>query len=137
MAGRPERKRSALGAAHPIEARENILGPEATPMGAPGSSAASVPEPILHAVAVQEPAPASEATSTPIRKAGFYADLDTIARIRAAWYYTPPASGEREESLSDFLLAAALDRMEERQRKYNGGEEFPAVPAGKIARGRR
>ncbi|WP_334173201.1 ParB family protein [Sinomonas sp.] len=98
---------------------------------------ASAPEPTLHAVKTQEPAPAAEPTSTPIRKAGFYADLDTIARIRAAWYYTPPASGEREESLSDFLLAAALDRMEERQRKYNGGEEFPPVPAGKIARGRR
>lgn len=137
MAGRPERKRSALGAAHPIEARENILGPQSTPIEGLGVPPASAPEPILHAVPIQQPVPEPEATSTPIRKAGFYADLDTIARIRAAWYYTPPASGEREESLSDFLLAAALDRMEERQRKYNGGEEFPAVPAGKIARGRR
>ena len=137
MAGRPQRKRSALGAAHPIDARENVLGPAPTPTEAPSAPPTSVPEPTLRAVPAQEAAPAPEATGTPIRKAGFYADLDTIARIRAAWYYTPPASGEREESLSDFLLAAALDRMEERQRKYNGGEEFPAVPAGKIARGRR
>lgn len=134
MAGRPERRRSALGAAHPIEARENApLAAATTEADAP---AVRAPEPALHAFPAEQPAPAPQA-KTVARKAGFYADMDTIARIRAAWYYTPPASGEREESLSDFLLAAALDRMEQRELKYNGGEQFPAVPAGKIARGRR
>jgi hypothetical protein len=134
MAGRPERRRSALGAAHPIEARENA--PLALSAESVDTPTVPSPEPALRALPAEQRASAPQA-KTVARKAGFYADTDTIARIRAAWYYTPPASGEREESLSDFLLAAALDRMEQRELKYNDGEQFPAVPAGKIARGRR
>ena len=70
-------------------------------------------------------------------KVGVWADEDVIERIRAAWFHTPTTSPERERSFSDFLLQAALTRTKSREKKFNGGEEFPKVPAGKIGSGRK
>lgn len=70
-------------------------------------------------------------------KVGVWADEDVIERIRAAWFHTPTTSPERERSFSDFLLQAALTRTKSREKKYNGGQEFPRVAAGKIGSGRK
>jgi hypothetical protein len=70
-------------------------------------------------------------------KAAVWADEAIIERIRAAWFHTPTTSAERERSFSDFLLQAALVRTKSREKKYNEGEEFPRVPAGKIGPGRK
>jgi hypothetical protein len=70
-------------------------------------------------------------------RGAFYADEDELERIRAAWFHTPTTAAEREASFSDFLREAALERMQRREKTYNGGNPFPRVPSGKIARGRR
>lgn len=70
-------------------------------------------------------------------KAAIFAEEDIIERIRAAWFHTPTTSPDRELSFSEFLLQAALTRAKARERKFNGGEEFPKVPAGKIGPGRK
>lgn len=71
------------------------------------------------------------------RKAAIWADEDVIERIRAAWFHTPTLAPEREMSFTDFLLEAALVRAKAREKKFNEGQEFPRVAAGRIGPGRK
>ncbi|MGZ4659649.1 MAG: hypothetical protein ACXVYB_00050 [Arthrobacter sp.] len=71
------------------------------------------------------------------KKAAVWAEEEVIERIRAAWFHTPTTSADREVSFSEFLLQAALVRAKAREKKFNGGSEFPRVPAGKIGVGRK
>ena len=134
MAQRPERKKSTLGAAHPIEhqnsqppAAESMVNEESHVFQAGAASKEQVERLI----------PSARATSKPKPKGSFYSDEEELERIRASWYHTPTTSGEREASFSDFLREAALDRMMRREKTYNDGKPFPPVPSGRIARGRR
>ncbi|GGI00929.1 hypothetical protein GCM10007170_39210 [Arthrobacter liuii] len=142
MAPRPERRKSTLGAAHPIEHQNNQVPVEekheaAGPLAGPKDQAHSASQ-------AQEERAASAATPRSVNKSGkaqpkgaFYADEDVLERIRAAWFHTPTTAAEREASFSDFLREAALERMQRREKTYNGGDPFPFVPSGRIARGRR
>lgn len=130
MAQRPERKKSSLGAAHPIE-HQNTAAPAVVERPVDRPAAPLAPS------EVQAPPVARAAAKPAMVKGSFYTDKTTLEQIRAAWYHTPTTSGEREASLSDFLLEAALERMSQREKKYNAGKPFPAVASGKIARGRR
>jgi hypothetical protein len=136
MAQRPERRKSALGAAHPIE-HQNSQPPAPEAMVIEESH-------VLQTSAVgweqvERSTRSSPATSKPkVQPKGcFYADEDVLERIRAAWFHTPTTAAEREASFSDFLREAALDRMLKRENTYNNGNPFPVVASGKIARGRR
>ncbi|WP_324645362.1 hypothetical protein [Pseudarthrobacter sp. LT1] len=140
MAQRPERRKSTLGAAHPIEHQNNQApvmknqedpGPQLITDQAPSPSRAQDP-----AAPAAAPKVANKAGKTQ-PKGAFYADEDELERIRAAWFHTPTTAAEREASFSDFLREAALVRMQGREKTYNGGNPFPRVPSGKIARGRR
>ena len=71
------------------------------------------------------------------RKAAIWADEEVIERIRAAWFHTPTLAPEREMSFTDFLLEAALVRAKAREKKFNNGQEFPRVAAGRIGPGRK
>ena len=142
MAQRPERRKSTLGAAHPIE-HQNNQAPVADKQEAAeplASAADQTPSPLRP----QEEPAAPAATQRGANKAGktqpkgaFYADEDELERIRAAWFHTPTTAAEREASFSDFLREAALERMQRREKTYNEGNPFPTVSSGKIARGRR
>ncbi|MFJ6303075.1 hypothetical protein [Pseudarthrobacter oxydans] len=142
MAQRPERRKSTLGAAHPIE-HQNNQAPAVAEQGvveSPAGNTAQAPspsqvreEPVAATGAVRVPSKAGKAQP----KGAFYADEDVLERIRAAWFHTPTTAPEREASFSDFLREAALERMQRREKTYNGGKPFPFVPSGKIARGRR
>lgn len=136
MAQRPERRKSALGAAHPIEHQNSQpTAPEATTIDESHILKSSA--------AGREQIERSEGSSRPLGKpkvqpkGSFYADEEVLERIRAAWFHTPTTAAEREASFSDFLREAALDRMLKREKTYNDGKPFPVVPSGKIARGRR
>lgn len=142
MAQRPERRKSTLGAAHPIE-HQNNLAPVGEKQEAPEPLASTTDPVPLPSQPQEEPAPPA-AVPRAANKAGkaqpkgaFYADEDVLERIRAAWFHTPTTAAEREASFSDFLREAALERMQRREKTYNGGNPFPFVPSGKIARGRR
>ena len=141
MAQRPERRKSTLGAAHPIE-HQNNQSPavEKQTASEPLSSVVDqVPSP-SRAQEEPVPAPTSRGANKPGKvqpKGAFYADEDELERIRAAWFHTPTTAAEREASFSDFLREAALERMQRREKTYNEGNPFPRVPSGKIARGRR
>lgn len=143
MAQRPERRKSTLGAAHPIEHQNNqapvAAGPQAVAPSADDTSQS--PSPLQVSDKSSATAAAGERGSNAAGKAqpkgAFYADADVLERIRAAWFHTPTTAAEREASFSDFLREAALARMQSREKTYNGGNPFPAVPSGKIARGRR
>jgi Centromere-binding protein ParB C-terminal len=140
MAQRPERRKSTLGAAHPIEhqnnqapaaAKQEVMSSTSTD---PSPSPAQVQEePVAEAGAVR----VANRAGKPQPKGAFYADEDVLERIRAAWFHTPTTAAEREASFSDFLREAALERMYRREKTYNEGNPFPFVPSGKIARGRR
>lgn len=142
MAQRPERRKSTLGAAHPIEHQNNqapaaagslaVEPPADDKTQSPSPSQISEKSP---ATAVGERGPNAAGKAQP--KGAFYADAEVLERIRAAWFHTPTTAAEREASFSDFLREAALDRMQRREKTYNDGKPFPAVPSGKIARGRR
>ncbi|MFF2300713.1 hypothetical protein [Arthrobacter sp. NPDC058127] len=134
MAQRPERKKSTLGAAHPIE-HQNSQPPavestviEESHVLQTGRAGNEQAERLIRS---------GQAGSKPKPKGSFYSDEAELERIRASWYHTPTTSGEREASFSDFLREAALDRMMRREKTYNDGKPFPNVPSGKIARGRR
>lgn len=142
MAQRPARRKSTLGAAHPIEHQNNqtSVATKQEDVDLPAETTDLTPPP---SPAKEEPA-APVATSKGANRAGkaqpkgaFYADEDVLERIRAAWFHTPTTAAEREASFSDFLREAALERMQRREKTYNDGNPFPFVPSGKIARGRR
>jgi hypothetical protein len=80
------------------------------------------------------PAPAAPKQKS---KAAIFAEDEVIERIRAAWFHTPTTSSDREVSFSEFLLQAALARAKSREKKFNGGSEFPRVAAGRIGSGRK
>ncbi len=138
MAQRPERRKSTLGAAHPIDHQNNQA-----PVSAKQETAeppASTTEQAVSPSRAQDEAAAPRAASKAGKaqpKGAFYADEDVLERIRAAWFHTPTTAPEREASFSDFLREAALERMQRREKTYNEGNPFPFVPSGKIARGRR
>ncbi|MFJ5958267.1 hypothetical protein ACIQC5_20195 [Paenarthrobacter sp. NPDC092416] len=136
MAQRPERRKSALGAAHPIE-HQNSQPTEPGERGAVDSRV--VVQPIVTKEEQAERQVRDGRTAKPKvqPKGSFYADEDVLERIRAAWFHTPTTAAEREASFSDFLREAALDRMLRRENTYNDGKPFPVVASGKIARGRR
>lgn len=142
MAPRPERRKSTLGAAHPIEHQNNQVPivekqEPAEPLPSPADQAHSPSRATEEAAA---PSSKPRGTTKPGKaqpKGAFYADEDVLERIRAAWFHTPTTAAEREASFSDFLREAALERMQRREKTYNGGNPFPFVPSGKIARGRR
>ncbi|MFB8372023.1 hypothetical protein ACFC25_21950 [Pseudarthrobacter sp. NPDC055928] len=143
MAQRPERRKSTLGAAHPIEHQNNQAPVEKQPEATELQAVATNQIPPAALQPREEPAPPA-ATPRAANRAGkaqpkgaFYADEDVLERIRAAWFHTPTTAAEREASFSDFLREAALERMQRREKTYNAGNPFPFVPSGKIARGRR
>lgn len=135
MAQRPERRKSALGAAHPIEHQNS----QPTSPGESGMVETRVVQPVATKEEQGEGLARSGRTGKPKvqPKGSFYADEDLLERIRAAWFHTPTTAAEREASFSDFLREAALDRMLRRENTYNDGKPFPVVASGKIARGRR
>jgi hypothetical protein len=142
MAQRPERRKSTLGKAHPIEHQNNqaaaVMTQEDPERQAGATDQAPAPsrpqeEPAAPAAAPRGANRAGKAQP----KGAFYADEDVLERIRAAWFHTPTTAAEREASFSDFLREAALERMQRREKTYNEGNPFPFVPSGKIARGRR
>jgi len=142
MAQRPERRKSTLGAAHPIE-HQNNLAPVGEEQKASEPLASTMDPPPLPSQPQEEPAARAAAPRAANKggkaqpKGAFYADEDVLERIRAAWFHTPTTAAEREASFSDFLREAALERMQRREKTYNEGNPFPFVPSGKIARGRR
>lgn len=115
----------------------NAARPEHKPLSSPFAEVAHLApvEPVRKTVKkVPAAAPAAPKEK---KKAAIFAEEDVIERIRAAWFHTPTTSADREVSFSEFLLQAALARAKSREKKYNGGAEFPAVQAGKIGPGRK
>ncbi|WP_422759334.1 hypothetical protein [Paenarthrobacter sp. C1] len=136
MTQRPERRKSALGAAHPIEHQNSQpAAPEAMVIEESHALRGSDAGRELVDRSTRSARTASKPKVQP--KGSFYADEDVLERIRAAWFHTPTTAAEREASFSDFLREAALDRMLKRENTYNNGNPFPVVASGKIARGRR
>jgi len=142
MAQRPAPKRSSFGASHPIEHREDQpltdqLANDAQDFSQPAEPATLAAVPDVADVPSERRKPGPAPSGKVKKKAAVWADEEVIERIRGAWFHTPTTSGEREMSFSDFLLEAALARTAEREQKYNQGEEFPPVPAGRIGVGRK
>ena len=139
MAQRPAPKKSNFGASHPLEHVQATTAAQPVqidPTSAPSSPTSLPRGPIVGVVESRKkpgPAPQGRVKS----KAALFTDEEVIERIRAAWFHTPTMSGERESSFSDFLLEAALVRAQDREKRYNNGEKFPPVRAGKIGAGRK
>lgn len=138
MAQRPAPKKSNFGASHPIEHVEAQVATQPVKQAQPVQK---TPEPTAPSQTIAAPEPKKKPGPAPQgrskAKAALFTDEEVIDRLRAAWFHTPTLSGEREASFSDFLLEAALVRTLEREEKYNKGEEFPPVKAGKIGAGRK
>lgn len=67
-------------------------------------------------------------------KVGFYQDPEDTARARAAYNWTRAQEGHR--SLSDFLAAAVMAEVKRLERKYNGGDPWPAMDPGELPTGK-
>jgi hypothetical protein len=86
------------------------------------------------------PAPATEGERPAPRTAKSTAHInpyftpDQAAQVRAALQAAGP--GEGYASLSDLVVAATMEEVKRLQRKYNEGQSWPGIPAGKIRRGR-
>ncbi|MDE8586180.1 ParB family protein [Arthrobacter sp. NQ4] len=57
-----------------------------------------------------------------------------LVQVRAALQAAGP--GEGYASLSDLVVAATMAEVKRLQRKYNEGQTWPGIPAGKLRRGR-
>lgn len=102
--------------------------------GSPVNPAAPAPAPTP---AREERTPAQETASSGKKyppKVTFYQPQDDTARMRGAFRHTDREEGDR--SLSDFIHKAVMAEVERLERKYNGGEPFPAVGARELPQGR-
>ncbi|BCW78448.1 MULTISPECIES: ParB family protein [Micrococcaceae] len=63
-----------------------------------------------------------------------YFTADQADQVRAALQAAGP--GEGYASLSDLVVAATMEEVKRLQRKYNEGQTWPGIPAGKLRRGR-
>lgn len=79
----------------------------------------------------ERPAPRTAKSTAHINP---YFTPDQAAQVRAALQVAGP--GEGYASLSDLVVAATMEEVKRLQRKYNEGQTWPGVPAGKIRRGR-
>ncbi|NYI72717.1 hypothetical protein GGQ54_003331 [Naumannella cuiyingiana] len=81
----------------------------------------------------EQPAPAAPAKkSRP--KVSFYQDPDDTARVRAAILHTMTTEGSR--GLSQFIHDAVMEKVEQLEARYNGGEPFPPVGPRELPQGR-
>ncbi len=67
-------------------------------------------------------------------KVSFYQERAETDRIRGAILHTMATEGSR--SLSQFINQAVMAEVERLERKYNGGQPFPAVGARELPQGR-
>lgn len=67
-------------------------------------------------------------------KVSFYQDREDTDRVRGAILHTMATEGAR--SLSQFINQAVMAEVERLERKYNGGQPFPAVGARELPQGR-
>lgn len=67
-------------------------------------------------------------------KVSFYQDPADTARVRGAILHTMTTEGAR--TLSQFIDHAVMAEVERLERKYNGGQPFPPVPAHQLPQGR-
>ena len=67
-------------------------------------------------------------------KVSFYQERADTDRIRGAILHTRATEGSR--SLSQFINQAVMAEVERLERKYNGGQPFPAVGARELPQGR-
>ena len=67
-------------------------------------------------------------------KVSFYQDREDTDRVRGAILHTMATEGTR--SLSQFINQAVMAEVERLERKYNGGQPFPAVGARELPQGR-
>lgn len=67
-------------------------------------------------------------------KVSFYQERADTDRIRGAILHTMATEGSR--SLSQFINQAVMAEVERLERKYNGGQPFPAVGARELPQGR-
>ncbi|UEJ84624.1 hypothetical protein Bra3105_18335 (plasmid) [Brachybacterium halotolerans subsp. kimchii] len=91
------------------------------------------------AAAPEAAAPAAPKKATPEKKPAtkyppkvtFYQGQEDTARMRGAYRHTNTEEGDA--SLSEFIHKAVMAEVERREKKYNGGNEFPdiGVPRGR------
>lgn len=123
---RPAARRSSLAGQSPVAAP--APQPEAEPAPAPAEAATPV-----------QPAPAATSGSTngPKKhrhKVSFYQDEDDTDRVRGALLHT--MANEPHRTLTDFIHAAVMEKVERLEAKYNGGNPFPPVKARELPQGR-
>ena len=86
------------------------------------------------------PAPAPKKPASKARagakyhKVSFYQEPDDTARMRATIMHTQAYEGFK--GLSQFRQEAAMEKVEQLERKYNSGAPFGAVGAGELPQGR-
>ncbi|MBO3662710.1 ParB family protein [Microbacterium stercoris] len=134
---RPAPRRSSLAGSSPV-----------TPPQAKQASTQPVDDEPVDAAPVVEPvaAPTSRprSSSTSTTKAGtkkayppkvsFYQDREDTDRVRGAILHTMATEGYR--GLSQFIHLAVMEKVEQLEKKYNGGKPFPAVSARELPQGR-
>lgn len=67
-------------------------------------------------------------------KVSFYQDREDTDRVRGALLHTMASEGPR--TLSQFINDAVLKEVTRLEKKYNAGEPFPKLGAGKLPQGR-
>lgn len=112
------------------------LGPSAAeeepaPSPAPEVAPVATPDPPRSTAAASRPTGRRRTTGADgegaayPHKVSFYQSAEDTARVRGAILHTNVAEGPR--NISQFIHAAVMREVERLERKYNDGEQFPAV----------
>lgn len=67
-------------------------------------------------------------------KVSFYQDEEDTNRVRGALLHT--MAHEPYRTLTDFINIAVMEKVADLEKRYNGGEPFPPVPARELPQGR-
>ncbi len=91
------------------------------------------PEPKTRKPKPPKPAVEEKKTKYP-PKVSFYQDREDTDRVRGALLHTMATEGPR--TLSQFINDAVMKEVKRLEKKYNEGEPFPKLGAGKLPQGR-
>lgn len=112
---KPERRKSALSGMSPV------APPVTEQTTSPASGAQS------------QEASTEEKKKWP-KKESFYRSPELAGRLRSA-YLNTMTTEDGETSLSAFIARAVEERVEQLEKKYNGGKQWPPVGANQIPKG--
>lgn len=93
-------------------------------------------QPAARVARAQTPAVEEERPERKEKVGGWYGYPSNLARIRAAWFHTQTEE-DGWPSLSEMTEQLLLREAQRLEEVHNGGEPFPAVPAGKVRHSRR